>query len=581
MPYLLRTLLFLLAALCGYYLLFWWESASDWQGDRDLVPQNGQALLDQVDAVRFVSQPAQDVPAIRFENVTDTGLDFTYDNGATDEYHLAETLGGGIGASDFDGDGMTDLVFVNGGDPFLSSQQTSNSLHLFKAVEPTKFTPIAALARCDWRGYGHGCCVGDFNNDGFDDFLITGYLSSVMFLNLGDGTFQDVTSPAGLVMDRWCATAAFGDLDLDGDLDLYVTAYADVPTTRPTPYCDERGQRIHCHPHHYPAVPDYLFENLGDGTFLDRSIDSGVAAERQYGLGVVIADFDNDLVPEVFVANDGDRNLMFRWNSGWRFTEVGTESGIAYSADGQSMGSMGIACADLNGDGALDILTTNFIHEPNLIYINQGNCVFLDQSRNTAISSMSRSLVGWSATAFDANLDGLYDLCIANGHVTPSPTADFEQPVSFFVGAKTGEFYPQLAVLPGKWHGRSVLSGDFTRDGKPDLLFAPIYHHVELLQNTSPKTGHGVVLRLIGRTSNRSAAHVRIEVVNAQKQTAVHRLIGGGYLTSSTMPTAVMGLPYEQAGHARATQIKLTWPTGRSNLIEWNGVAREITVLEP
>lgn len=581
MPYLLRTLIFLLAALFGYYLLFWWESASEWQGDRDLAPQNGQALLDQVDAVRRDSQLAQDTPTIRFENVTDTGLDFAYDNGATDEYHLAETLGGGIGASDFDGDGLTDLVFVNGGDPFLSNQQSANSLRFFRAVAPTKFMPRAEAAGCDWRGYGHGCSVGDFNNDGFDDFLITGYLSSAMYVNLGDGTFEDVTSSAGLTMDRWCATAAFGDLDLDGDLDLYVTAYADVPATRPTPFCEEGGQRIHCHPHHYPPVPDYLFENVGDGTFRDRSIHSGVAAELQYGLGVVIADFNNDLVPEIFVANDGDRNLLFQWAEDWRFSEIGTESGIAYSAEGQSMGSMGIACADLNRDGALDIVTTNFIHEPNLVFMNQGNGVFVDQSRTSTVSAKSRPLVGWSAVAFDANLDGLYDLCIANGHVTPSPSADFQQPMLLFSGTEAHGFEPLPNLLPGKWHGRTLLAGDFTSDGKPDLVFVSIHDQVQFLRNTSPSTGQGLALRLIGRTSNRSAAQVRLEFVDATSDLVMVRQLSGGYLTSSTMPILLIRQPESQEMLPSQPRIKLTWPSGTSQTLEWEDVVNSRVVIEP
>ncbi len=407
-------ILFAMLAAAGFGAAKWVETRSVWRGD-DLLPEQVQS--GNTAAVNFTQNHSIESPnheTLKFTEFSDSALQFSYDNGASGKFHLAETLGGGLGAADLDRDGHTDLIFVDGGDPIDWSDQTRNSIQVYRHLGKTSFTEVGKQNGCFWSGYGHGCCLGDFNNDGFDDFLITGYQSSALFMNMGDGTYEEQTAEAELKMDRWCATAAFGDLDNDGDLDLYVTTYADTPRDVPPPYCEESGKRIHCHPHYHLPVPDYLFENLGYGTFRDRSADSGISAQIQYGLGVVIADFNDDRIPEIFIANDGDRNLLFEKESDWKFREIGIESGIAYTAMGKSTGSMGIACADFDQDGRLDLLTTNFIHEANVTFYNQGNNTFVETTGQNGLTTTSRSMVGWSAVPFDADLNGQLDLFITN-----------------------------------------------------------------------------------------------------------------------------------------------------------------------
>ncbi len=558
MRFFVPVILFAILAAAGYGTAKWVESRSVWRGD-DLLPK--PVKTDGVDRrdptqTRHSQPPAQD--GLKFIELQNSGLDFTYENGDSGKFHLAETLGGGIGTADLDRDGRTDLIFVDGGDPINWPDQISNSIHIYRHLSTTSFTEVGEQNGCLWSGYGHGCCLGDFNNDGFDDFLITGYQSTAFFMNMGDGTYEERTEEAGLKMDRWCATAAFGDLDNDGDLDLYVTTYANTPRDVPPPYCEESGRRIHCHPHYYSAVPDYLFENVGDGTFRDRSTDSGISEQIQYGLGVVIADFNDDRTPEIFIANDGDRNLLFEKESDWKYREIGIESGVAYTAMGKSTGSMGIACADFNRDGRLDLLTTNFIHETNVTFYNQGGNTFVDTAGQNGLSTTSRAMVGWSAVPFDADLDGRPDLFVTNGHVTDSPSASFQQPPLLFHGTNDSQWKKTEnagAYFEQSWHGRGALATDLNEDGLPDLVVSPIDDPATILLNDFKFDGPVTTLQFVGTDSNRSAGNLRIEVQSGSETNVHERQLSGGYLTSRTTELSF-------ASSNDGVNITLRWPNG-------------------
>lgn len=560
----------------GYLTTLAWERSHAWQGDRIYSsvqhpsPNFKSALPPPAEGV-----PAKSESEISFEALP---LDFVYDNGSAGEFHLAETLGGGVAAFDYDNNEVLDLAFIDGGNPV--STQSENRLLLLRRVGTDQWTEVGAPCNLQWTSYGHGVAVGDINNDGFPDLFVTGYTDARLFLNNGDGTFQPsdaITPPA----ERWMATAAFGDLDRDGDLDLYVTAYADTPKTLPTLVCESAGVRIHCHPHHYRPQPDVIYENLGDGRFADRSESSGIAAYREFGLGVIIADLDNREGPEIFVANDGLRNLLFRRTAGFQFEEIALPAGVAYSSEGQGMGSMGIACEDLNGDTLPEILTTNFMRERNVLYDNLGELAFIDRSAGTALDFPSRPMVGWGTVAADWNEDGEVDLFIANGHVSDFQTesSPFAQPAFLFqndgghfrnVSEAVGEYFDDV------WHGRGVAAGDFDGDQRPDLVVSHIGQKATLLLNRSQTSGNRMIFRLVGRISNREAANARIIARVGQRNISRQIILSQGYLSSSST-TVHLGL-----GDANfADEVVIHWPAGHSQSLGRVRACEKLLFVEP
>lgn len=558
--------------LSGFGIVAWQDSGRVWQLDREISggPIQSSQLPDWLlSPDLFVADSSADTSAgaepigqnqeFAFRTMTDSGVDFVYSNGPDDQFHLAETLGGGVAATDFDLDGDDDLIFVNGGNPVLWSESETRQVAVFRSQQ-SQFVDQISLAGINWKGYGHGCAAADINNDGFDDLLITGYQSSAVFINNGDGTFSRSDVLQQSTSDRWCATAAFCDLDADGDADLYITCYADTPRTLPTPVCTSGDLRIHCHPHFYKAQPDLLMENTGDGGFVDRSADSGIGDFAEFGLGVKIADFDQDGSMEIFVANDGDRNLLFRSTAPWTYMESAIASGLAFNGVGETMGSMGVACADFDRNGWFDLLTTNFALERNVLFSNLGGLAFVDDSQSSPLDVVSRPKVGWSAIALDANLDGWSDLFIANGHVTKMPTEDYAQEADFFAGGADGLQTIGLAndYFQHRWHARGAARTDLNGDHHDDLVISHIDAPASLLENQSPVHGNALILRLIGRESDRSANGAFVEVFVGGERRVFSYDRNAGYLSSNSNVLRI------GTGSAEIVEkILISWPTGR------------------
>jgi len=514
---------------------------------------------------------------LRFEAIQDSGVSCIYHNGVENQFHLAETLGGGVGAINIDNDEYPDLIFVDGGNPVRWPFDQTSRVSLFRNLGDGHFTPVSPHCGLSWTGYGHGCAVADVNNDGFDDVLLTGYQKSALYLNLGDGTFEEHPLLRHMTGERWCATACWSDLDLDGDLDLYITCYADSSRELPVPVCESKGVRIHCSPHSYRPVPDLLFENTGDGGFTDRSDSSGIAQYREYGLGVVAADLDRDGTPEIFVANDGNRNLLFRRTSNWVYEEIALTSGVAYSGRGETMGSMGVACADFDQNGRLDLFTTNFSNESNALFQQVHDLVFSDNTQGTLIDRSSRARVGWSAIAFDADCDRLTDLFVANGHVTRMPGEDWAQQPSLLKGSRDG-FKDSRESGPwfeSRWHARGACRADLNRDGLDDLVVSLIDDPAALLLNSSPVPGHRIQLRLIGTSSPRSAECAIVEVESASGSTLHHFSRHAGYLSSNADVTT-LGLGADSV----ADMVRIHWPSGETEEIRKISSGSRVTAIE-
>jgi tetratricopeptide (TPR) repeat protein len=491
------------------------------------------------------------------------GLVFSYDCGATGDLFIGDTMGGGVGLFDADGDGWLDVYFVNGCRLPIDPARPPSPNRLFRNNGDGTFTDVTARAAVAGRGYGMGCAVGDYDNDGHDDLFVTGLGSTLLYHNNGDGTFTDVTTKAGVGSTRWCTAAGFGDLDGDGDLDLVVVTYVEADP-RHSPDCHGAlGHPIHCPPGRFPAQFDHLFRNNGDGTFTDVSREAGLDVPDGRGLGLAIADLDGDGRLDLFVANDAVPNFLFLNRGGLRFEETATAAGAAYDGSGNATASMGVVADDLDGDGRLDLFHTNFRNEGNTFLHNLGGGLFVDTSARAGLDAPSRPATGFGAGAFDADNDGRLDLFVANGHTDDQPWV--RQPMAqrphWYTGLADGRFDAASAADVSPYFaspvvGRGVAAGDLDNDGLVDLVVVHRDAPAALLHNTS-SGGHWLGLRLLGTSSSRTPFGARA-TCRAGGRTFVRWLTSGTSYLSAHDHRLWFGL----GDAATIDELEVLWPSG-------------------
>jgi len=510
------------------------------------------------------------VPIFR-DDARSAGLEFTYFNDPTPMCRMPETMGGGVGLLDYDGDGLLDVYAVQGG--VLSNESTPDPSpqrdRLFRNRGDGTFedvTTASGLAAMP-GGYGHGVAVGDYDNDGRPDLFVTRWRSYALYRNRGNGTFEDVTAAAGLSGSRdWPTSSAFADLDGDGDLDLYVCHYSawDPQTSPPCPHPGKPERLSYCGPRVFDAMPDHLFRNDG-GRFVDVSAPAGItAADREgRGLGVVAADFDDDGRVDLFVANDLTANFLFRNQGDWRFRESGAESGTATNAEGGFLAGMGIACGDLDGDGRIDLAVTNFYGESTTFYKNLGGGQFIDHTAAIGLGAPSRYLLGFGAAFLDANNDGRLDLATANGHVNDlGPHVPFAMPCQLLLGEPGGRLTDVSQHAGAPWLvprvGRGLAAGDLDNDGRLDLLIVAQEKPLAYFHNQGP-AGHFVTFKLEGSApvSNRDAVGARLTLTTAAGRQVAQRIGGGSFLSAND------GRLHFGVGDAtRIEAVEVRWPSG-------------------
>jgi hypothetical protein len=495
-----------------------------------------------------------------------SGLRFRFDNGATPARQIPETMGGGVGLLDYDGDGWLDVYLVQGGPfPPPGAGTSTPGDRLFRNrgdgtfEDATAASGIADLA----RGYGHGVAVGDYDNDGHPDLFITRWRAYALYRNQGGGTFRDVTEAAGLGGDRdWPTSAAFADLDGDGDLDLYVCHYLRWDAEHPQICFDEEKRKnSYCAPQRFRHLPDHLFRN-DCGRFVDVTNEAGINDWHGQGLGVVAADLDGDGRLDLFVANDQSANYFFRGRGGLRFEEVAELSGLAGNANGGFQAGMGVAFGDLDGDGRPDLGVTNFYNESMTFYHNLGGGVFTDHTREIGLAVPTRYRLGFGTAFLDVNNDGHLDVAIANGHIEDyRPEIPYAMPAQLLVGDGRGHLTDVSDRAGPPWQiprvGRGLAAGDLDNDGRVDLLLVSQDGPLAYFHNRGAG-GHALTLRLEGTASHRDAVGARVTVVAGGRRRVAWRFGGGSYQSASD-PRLHFGL-----GDAdRVESIEVAWPDGR------------------
>ncbi len=536
---------------------------------RDLDPELKSA------ANRPQSSPPPPGGALpRFSDLAaSAGLRFVFDNGRSRFRQIPETMAGGVGLFDYDGDGLLDVYAVQGGVFPPRPDRPHMGDRLFRNRGDGTFEDASdrsGISRMK-RGFGLGVTVGDIDNDGHPDLFVTRWRAYALLRNRGDGTLEDITDRAGLGGDRdWPSSAAFADLDNDGDLDLYVCHYlvwdADHPARCPRKTVAGAQKRLepeeeynYCAPRAFGALPDHLFRNDG-ARFVDVTQEAGIVDRNGRGLGVLAADLDEDGRVDLFVANDTTANYLWHNLGGMKFEEVGVASGVACNAAGTFQAGMGTACGDVDGDGLPDLLVTNFYGESTTFFHNLGSGAFADQTIAIGLAAPSRFLLGFGVALFDANNDGRLDLATANGHVNDDrPNYPYQMPASLFLGAIDGRITDVTAASGEPWIiprvARGLAVGDLDNDGRIDVVVLPQQSPLGYFHNQT-KGGHAVSFELEGTRSNRDAVGAVVTITAAGRRRRVWRFGGGSYQSASS-PRIHFGL-----GDDHIDNVEVGWPSG-------------------
>ena len=507
---------------------------------------------------------------------------------------LLEMTGCGVAFYDYDHDGWLDIFFVNGDAFDFDDGAPRPSNRLFHNNRDGTFTDITAKAGLIRSGWGQGCCIGDYDNDGFDDLFVTYWGQNVLYRNQGDGTFVDVTEEAGLATDtrQWNTGCCFLDYDRDGLLDLFVARYIQFdpqqdPGRGGSDYCQLNGVPTPCGPRGFNGGTNALYRNRGDGTFEDVTVKAGIDHPRgpetasfvdtdwrprgSYGFAAVAADFDNDGWPDIYVACDSAPSLLYRNNHDGTFREMGVEAGCAYNEDGVEQAGMGVGVGDYDNDGRLDIIKTNFSDDTSSLYRNVADNLFEDATYKSGIGINTRFL-GWGAGFVDVDNDGRRDIFLANGHIYPEihewfPRLKYKERKILYKNSGEGRFADiSLRGGPGlllEKSARGCAFGDFDNDGDMDVVVSNINDLPSLLRNDGVSDGHWVKVKCIGVVSNRSAIGARVRVVVGPHSQMDEVRSGSGYLSQSDLRLH-FGL-----GTARTIdRLEIRWPNGMTESFE-------------
>jgi len=543
-----------------------------------------------------LAQVTDELPAIhepipspfRFTSISqEAGIDFTYYGSPSAQHYMIEQNGGGVALFDFDNDQQLDIFFANGSHFDFPANQANQFHHLYRSStlngKKLKFENVSSQAGVMTADFGMGVACGDFDNDGFVDLYLCTYGQNRFWKNNGDGTFTEISDWTDTGDDHWGTSAAFADLDGDGDLDLYVVNYVDYSQHDHPCYTGLNSQRVQisCGPIGRAAQADILYENLGNGKFLNVSKQTGVSPEQAgKGLAVQIVDLDHDGLLDVFVANDTTENFLLHNLGNLNFEEQGLVKGLAMGDEGLPQSSMGIACADFNVNGHFDLFVTNFENSINDFYVGTDSGGFLATNSHLGLDTTSRPMLAFGTVFADFDLDFWPDLFVANGHIWDLNQFETEHEYEMFQQLfhnESGKRFRDVSFNSGSYFqskllGRAVATGDIDNDGDADLVTSHEMKSAEILRNDSVRQGNSVRIKLIGIYAARQPLGITVNVSLGEiKQTMT--IPSGGSFQSSSDPRII--IPIGQA--EIIDSVTVIWPGGQKE--QWNNLTVRSVIL--
>ncbi|ADW70996.1 CRTAC1 family protein [Granulicella tundricola] len=504
--------------------------------------------------------------------------------------YIVEATGSGVAIIDYDRDGWPDIFLVNGTD-LGSAGKTAASNHLLHNNHDGTFTDVTAKAGMVSTGWGQGACVGDYDNDGFDDIYVTGYGKGRLFHNLGNGSFKEVAEAAGVAGSgkEWGTGCAFVDYDRDGKLDLVIANYvhfdlAKTPAPGADAGCMWKGSPVMCGPRGLPSAPNILFHNDGGGKFTDVSKAAGIEKTAgHYCFSVTTLDYNEDGWPDIYMACDSTPSILYRNNHDGTFTDVAADVGVAFNEDGREQAGMGATAADYDGDGHLDLFKTNFSDDTATLYKSHGDGTYTDETFAAGLGINSDAL-GWGAMFADVDNDGYPDLIVVNGHVYPEVDsaklgAAYREPRFLYWNQGNGKFKDvSKGAGPGMTEpmaGRGLAIADLWNDGRLEAIVNNLSDRPMLLVNEAKNTNHWLGIKLTGTKSNRDGIGGRV-VVRGTKRSWVDEVRSGSSYNSSNDLRLHFGLGAEM----HVADVTVRWPNGESEVFTVAGVDRMVEFVE-
>lgn len=527
-----------------------------------------------------------------FEDATDqSGIDFLHSSGSSKEKPFPSANGSGVAALDYDLDGQYDLYFATGR-PFPLSVKLDKppANRVFRNLGDWKFEDVSLLTGLDHSGYSAGVTVGDYDQDGFPDVYVACYGENVLYRNQGDGTYVAMPD-TGTNDPQWATSAAMLDYDNDGLTDIYVCNYGQW-TWETNQYCGDRlrGIRVHCGPASIEAQPDVLLRNQGDGTFVDVSVWAGIRARSARSQGIVVADFNEDGRVDFYVGNDLHANSLFLNQGDGTFTDESEGSGVAYDFKGVSQAGMGVAAADLTGNGRLELLVTNFENEHNAYYESLGRGMFAEVAHSRGLAAASMPWVGWGVGFADFNLDGWPDVIVTNGHVDDNrhlmgQTSPYASPGLVWVNTETNDHVRRFKLLGSgagdyfkEQHvGRALVLVDLDNDGDQDVVIGHQDALPALLRNVGAgEQPRSITVHLVGVRGNRDAIGAKL-TWKAGQRTVVQQVTHGGSYLSSHDPRLVFAV----LNGEEEVSLTIDWPSGLRSALDGLNARQSYVLTEP
>jgi enediyne biosynthesis protein E4 len=524
------------------------------------------------------SDPPQPSQLPQLVDITgSTGIKFEH-LASPEQKYIVESMSGGVALIDYDRDGWPDIFFTNSPSVEMALAGKRAESRLFHNDHDGTFTDVTEKAGVGNPCWAMGAVVGDFNNDGWPDLLVTCFGGVVLYRNNGDGTFTDVTREAGLDKDKkWATGAAFGDYDGDGYADLIVTHYADIaldslPAFGLLKTCKYRGVDVQCGPKGLNGSPDVLYHNNRDGTFTEVSKQAGLDTSQKYlGLTAVWSDFNGDGLLDLFIANDGQANFLYRNDGNGHFTDIAYAAGVAVSQDGNEQANMGIALGDYRHDGRFSIAVTHFSDEYTALFRNEGGMNFTDVSYVSSMAQSTVKYVGWGDAFFDFDNDGWLDFMQVNGHVYPqvdsiSGGARYHEPKMLYLNQRNGTF-KDISNLAGPavqipQVSRGLAIGDLFNDGKLEAVIENLKGEPMILRPEGGPANHWISLELEGTQSNRLALNARVKATTGNVVQESEVLSGGSYLSQNDLR-----IHFGLGSHDHVDRVEILWPTGKKETI--------------